>query len=103
MIKMRGLFVFVNDIEIIYCLASKLILNNNDSALFRVNAGAGAIDSVYNIETYDILWRVPSIDPINDNRVIVQKGLNRKNNIVFRYYERHFIGMCLMLLTSYLI
>ena len=26
--------------------------------------------------------------PINDNSVIVQKGLNKKNNIDFSYYER---------------
>ena len=26
--------------------------------------------------------------PINDNSIIVQKGLNKKNNIYFSYYER---------------
>ena len=31
---------------------------------------------------------MPIIDPSNDNRIIVQKGLNKKNNIDFRYYER---------------
>ena len=31
---------------------------------------------------------MPSIDPSNDNRIIVQKGLNKKNNIDFRHYER---------------
>ena len=31
---------------------------------------------------------MPSIDPSNDNRIIVQKGLNKKNNIDFSYYER---------------
>ena len=27
-------------------------------------------------------------DPINDKRIIVQKGLNKKNNADFSYYER---------------
>ena len=31
---------------------------------------------------------MPSIDPSNDNRIIVQKGLNKKNNVDFSYYER---------------
>ena len=31
---------------------------------------------------------MPSIDPINDNRIIVQKGLSKKNNVDFSYYER---------------
>ena len=31
---------------------------------------------------------IPSIDLSNDNRIILQKGLNRKNNIDFSYYER---------------
>ena len=31
---------------------------------------------------------MPSIDPSNDKRIIVQKGLNKKNNIDFSYYER---------------
>ena len=46
MIKMSDLFAFVNDLEkIIYGLGFKLILNrnNNDRALFRVNAGADAV------------------------------------------------------------
>ena len=30
---------------------------------------------------------MPSIDPGNDNRIIVQKGLNKKNNIDSSYYE----------------
>ena len=29
-----------------------------------------------------------SIDPSNDNRIIVQKGLSKKNNVDFSYYER---------------
>ena len=31
---------------------------------------------------------MPSIDPSNDNRIIVQKGLNKKNNVDSSYYER---------------
>ena len=31
---------------------------------------------------------MPSIDPSNDNRIIVQKRLNKKNNVDFSYYER---------------
>ena len=31
---------------------------------------------------------MPSIDPSNDNRIIVQKGLSQKNNVDFRYHER---------------
>ena len=41
-----------------------------------------------NIEIRDISWCIPSIDPSNDNRIIVQKRLNKKNNIDFSYYER---------------
>ena len=86
MIKMSDLFGFVNDLEkIIYGLGFKLILkrNNNDRALFR----AGAVANDGNIEIRDISWCVPSIDPSNDNRFIVQKGLNKKNSIDFSYYE----------------
>ena len=36
----------------------------------------------------DISWCVRSINPSNDNRIIVQKGLKEKNNIDFSYYER---------------
>ena len=80
MIKMSDLFGFVNDLEkIIYGLGFKLILkrNNNDRALFRVNANSGAVANDGNIEIRDISWCVPSIDPSNDNRIIVQKGLKR--------------------------
>ena len=31
---------------------------------------------------------MPSIDPNNDNRIIVQKGFSKKNNVDFSYYER---------------
>ena len=91
MIKLSDLFGFVNDLEkIIYGLGFKLILkrNNNDRALFRVNAGADAVGNDGNIDIRDISWCVPSIDPINDNRIILQKGLSKKNNVHFSYYER---------------
>ena len=88
---MRDLFGFVNDLEkIIYGLGFELILkrNNNDTALYRINANLGAVANDANIEIRDISWCVPSIDPSIDNRIIVQKGLNKKNNIDFSYYER---------------
>ena len=65
MVKMSDLFGFVNDLEkIIYGLGFKLILkrNNNDRALFRVNANPGAVANDGNIEIRDISWCVPSID-----------------------------------------
>ena len=31
---------------------------------------------------------MPSINPSNDNRIIVQKGLSKKNKVDFSYYER---------------
>ena len=91
MVKMSDLFRFVNDLEkIIYGLGFKLILkrDNNDSALFRVNAGADAVANDGDIEIRDTSWCLPSIDHSNDNRIIVQKGSNKKNNIDFRSYER---------------
>ena len=91
MIKMSDLFGFVKDLEkIIYGLGFKLTLkrNNNDRALYRVNANPGAVANDGNIEIRDISWCVPSIDPSNDNRNIVQKGLNKMNNVDFSYYER---------------
>ena len=91
MVKMSDLFGFVNDLEkIIYGLGFKLILkrNNNDRALYGVGAGAHAVANDGNMEVRDISWCVPSIDPSIDDRIFVQKGLNKKNNIVFSYYER---------------
>ena len=90
-IKMSDLFGFVNDLEkIIYGLGFKIIIkrNKNDRALFRVNANLGAVANGGNIEIRDISWCVPSIDPSNDNRIIVQKGLSKKINVDFSYYER---------------
>ena len=57
MVKMSDLFGFVKDLEnIIYGLEFKLILkrNNNDTALFRVNAVTAAVDIDGNIEIRDI-------------------------------------------------
>ena len=57
MIKMSDLFGFVNDLEkIIYGLGSELKLkrNNNDRALFRVNANPGAVANDDNIEIRNI-------------------------------------------------
>ena len=91
MVKMSDLFGFVNDLEkIIYGLGFKLLLkrNNNDRALYRVNANPGAVANDGKIEIRDISWCVPSIDPSNDNRIIVQKGLGKENNVDFSYYER---------------
>ena len=91
MIKMSDLFGFVNNLrKIIYGLGFKLLLkrNNIDRALYRVNANPGAVANDGNIENRDISWCVPSIDPSNDIRIIVQKALSKKNNVDFSYYER---------------
>ena len=91
MVRKSDLFGFVKDLKkIIYGLGFKLILkgNNSDRALFRVDADPGRLANYGIIEIRDISWFVPSIDPSNDNRIIVQKGLNKKNNIDFSYYER---------------
>ena len=91
MVKMSDLFGFVNDLEkIIYRLGFKLILKryNNGRALFRVNTAADAQANDSNIEIRDILWCIPSIYPSNYIRIIVQKGLNKKNNFDFCFYER---------------
>ena len=106
MIQVSDLFGFVYDLEkIIYGLGFKLIFkrNNNDRALYRINANPGAVGNDGNIEIRDISWCVPSIDPSNDNRIIVQKRINKKNSVDFSYYERHFIRMYPMLLTFCLI
>ena len=106
MVGVSDLFGFVNDLEmIIYGLGFKLILkrNSNDRALFRVNAGAAAVANDDIIEFRDISWCVSSIDPSNDNRIIVQKVLNKKNKTSVIMKERHFIRIYPMLLTSYLI
>ena len=88
---MSDLFGFVNDLgKIIHGLGYKLKLkrNNNDRALFRVNAGADAVANDRNTDIRDISWCVPSNDPCKDNRINLQKGLNKKINIDFSYYER---------------
>ena len=74
----------------IHGLGFKLILkrNNNDRALYRINANPGAVGNDGNIDIRDISWCMPSINPRNDNRIIVQKSLSKKNNVDFSYYER---------------
>ena len=91
MVKRSNLFGFANDLEkLIYGLGYEIKLksNNNDRALFRVNAGADAVASGGNTENRDISGCVPSFDPSYDNRIIVQNGLNKQNKIDFSYYER---------------
>ena len=53
-------------------------MNNNDRALYRVIAGAGAIGHDGNIKIRDISWCVPGIDTSNDNRIILQRDLSKK-------------------------
>ena len=56
-VKMNDLFGFVNDLKkIIYRLGFKLKLkrNNNDRAIFRINAGAAAVANDGNIKIRDI-------------------------------------------------
>ena len=60
---------------------------NNHRALFRVDAGDVPIANDGNIDIRDILWCVPSIDPSNENRIIVPKQLNKNINIGISYYE----------------
>ena len=91
MVKMSDLFGFINDLEkIIYGLGFKLILkrNNNDRALYRVNANPGAVANDGNIEIRDISWCVPSIDPSMIIELLCEKGLSKKNNVDFGYCER---------------
>ena len=89
MIEMSDLFGFEKDIEkILYGLGFKLILKRikNDRALVNANPAAVADDG--NIDIRDITRCVPSIDPSKDSRIIVQKGLKKRNNIDLSYYER---------------
>ena len=92
MVKMSDVFGFGNDLEkIVYGFGFKPILkkNNNDRALFRVDADPGRLANDGIIEIRDISWCIPSIDPSNDYRIIVQKGLN-KNYIDFSYERKTF-------------
>ena len=90
-IKMKDLLGFLNDLEKIdYGIGFKLVLkrNKNDRALFSVNAGAGVLANNCNMEIRDTTFCVPYIDPRNDNRITVQKGLSKNNIVVFSFYKR---------------
>ena len=57
--------------------------------LESVNTGAVAVANDCYIEIRDIItYYVPCIDPINNNRIIVQKELSKNNNNDFSFYER---------------
>ena len=106
-IKTKDLFGLIKDLEkIIYGIGFKLIIkrNGNDRVLLRVNAGAGAEANNCKIEIRDIAWCLPCFNPSNYNRIIAQKGLSKKINIDFSFYERkEFTRMYQMLLTFCLI
>ena len=83
---MKDLIGFIKDLgKIIYGAGFKFLLmrNNNDGALFIVNAWAGAVADDCKTEIRDMIWCVPCIVPCFENRVIVQKGLTKKYNIDF--------------------
>ena len=106
MVKMSDLFGFVNDLEkILYGLGFKLILkrNNNDRALFRVDADPGRVANDGNIEDRDISCCIPNIDPSNDKNFCTERIKKRIILILVIMKERHFIRMYPMPLTSYLI
>ena len=58
---------------------------NNLATMNVVNTN---IIIMLNREENHLNLHVPSIDPSNDNRIIVQKVLSKKNNVDFSYYER---------------
>ena len=91
MIKIKDPIRVINDLEkIIYGIVFKLILkrNSNDRALFRASLGGGAVANDYNIKIKDIYWCIPCNDPSSGNRIIVQEGVSKKNNMDFIFYER---------------
>ena len=45
---------------------------------------------------------VPGFDPSNDNRIIVQKRLNKKNDIDFSYFERKTFYKNVPIATNFL-
>ena len=74
-IKMQDLYGFIKNLEkIIYDIGLKInqMRNNNDSAKFRANAGAGAVVNDCKIEIRDITWCVGCVNLCNDNRTIVK-------------------------------
>ena len=107
-VKMRDLFGFVDDLQKIICGLGFNIMfkrNKKDRALLRVNdGGAGTVANDGNLNIRDVSWCVPSIDPSNDNRVIVLERLNERLILILVIMkERHSIRMNPMLLTAYLI
>ena len=75
----------------------------NDANIRLVNYGMMALFSSIKLETSGgrtieyidhchpnlLMYKLlTSIDPSNDNRIIVQKGLSKKKNVDFSYYER---------------
>ena len=91
MIETKCLFGFANDLEKFrYGIGFKLKLrrNNNDKALFRVNAGAGAVAKYFKIKLQLELGIYLVLILVNNDRIIVNKGLDKKNNIDFICYER---------------
>ena len=89
-IKMKYMFGFINDLEkIIYGMGFKLTRKkkNNDRAFYRVNGGAGTVAKDCNTEITDVAWCVDCIDPSNEIRIIIQKGLSKKSNIDFSFRE----------------
>ena len=92
MVKMSDLFGFLNDLEkIIYGLGFKLILKKIIVIFRAVIKAVFRPDAVANGgNTYirDIKWCIPSTNPNNDNRIIVQNELHKMKNIDFNYYER---------------
>ena len=107
MVEMSDLFGFVNDLEkIIYGLGFKLIIkrNNNDRALIRVEAGAGAVanDGNIDLETYHGVYLVLIL--VMTIELLYRKDyIKRIILILVIMKKRPVIRICTILLTSYLI
>ena len=50
----------------------------------------------------DISWRILIFDPSIDNRIIVQKGLSKKNVVDYSYYERKTFYKNVSIATTFL-
>ena len=62
--------------------------NDNNIALFRDNSVAGAVANDCRTDIRDINLCALCNDPSNDNRIILQKVLNKKNNTDLSFYKR---------------